>query len=105
MSEPNTTVHTETTQLPPDNGGNAGQPAATAADPKNNAQPTAEQPAPEAPAKVEEPTAPSSPNVGFVARARENWDVAVAGAAIGVAAGLAVGAFCFGGKEEAAVVV
>lgn len=109
MSEPNTTVHKETTQLPPDNGGNpAGQeqPAATAAEPKNNAQPTGEQPAPAAPTKVEEPAAPSSPHVGFVARAKENWDVAVAGAAIGVAAGLAVGAFCFGGKsEEAAVVV
>lgn len=105
MSEPNTTIHNETTQLPPDNGGNAGQPAATAAEPKNDAQPTAEQPAPAAPAKVEEPAAPSSPHVGFVARAKENWDVAVAGAAIGVAAGLAVGALCFGGKEEAAVVV
>lgn len=107
MSEPNTTIHNETTQLPPNNGGNpAGQeqPAATAAEPKNNAQP-GEQPAPEAPTKVEEPAAPSSPNVGFVARAKENWDVAVAGAAIGVAAGLAVGALCFGGKEEAAVVV
>ena len=105
MSEPNTTIHNETTQLPPDNGGNAGQPAATAAEPKNDAQPTAEQPAPAAPTKVEEPAAPSSPHVGFVARAKENWDVAVAGAAIGVAAGLAVGALCFGGKEEAAVVV
>ena len=105
MSEPNTTIHNETTQLPPDNGGNAGQPAATAAEPKNNAQP--EQPAP-APTKVEDQpaAAPSSPHVGFVARAKENWDVAVAGAAIGVAAGFAVGALCFGGKsEEAAVVV
>ena len=107
MSEPNTTIHNETTQLPPDNGGNAGQPAATAAEPKNDAQPTGEQPAPAAPTKVEEPAAaPSSPHVGFVARAKENWDVAVAGAAIGVAAGFAVGALCFGGKsEEAAVVV
>ena len=98
MSE-NTTVHTETTQLPPDNGGKP-------AEQKNNAQPTGEQPAPAAPTKVEEPAAPSSPHVGFVARAKENWDVAVAGAAIGVAAGFAVGALCFGGKsEEAAVVV
>lgn len=108
MSEPNATVHNETTQLPPADGGTAGQgqPAATAAEPKNDAQPTVEQPAPAAPAKVEEPADPSSPHVGFVARAKENWDVAVAGAAIGVAAGLAVGALCFGGKsEEAAVVV
>ena len=103
MSEPNTTVHKETTQLPPDNGGNAGQPAATAAEPKT---PTTEQPAPAAPAKVEEPAAPTSEHAGFIARAKENWDVAAAGAAVGLAAGLVAGAICFGGKkEEAAVVV
>jgi len=97
MSEPNTTVHSETTQLPPDNGGKP------AAEPKN-AQPTGEQPAPAAPTKVEEPVAPSSPHVGFVARAKENWDVAVAGAAIGVAAGIGIGALCFGGKSEEVIV-
>lgn len=107
MSEPNTTIHNETTQLPPDNGGKpAGQeqPAATAAEPKNNAQP--EQPAP-APTKVEDQPAatPSSPHVGLIARAKENWDVLACGAAIGVGIGLATGAICFGGKKEAAVVV
>lgn len=105
MSEPNTTIHNETTQLPPDNGGNAGQPAATAAEPKN-AQPTAEQPAPEAPTKVEDqPATPSSPHVGLIARAKENWDVLATGAVIGVGIGLVTGAVCFGGKKEAAVVV
>ena len=107
MSEPNTTIHNETTQLPPDNGGNAGQPAATAAEPKNDAQPTGEQPAPAAPTKVEDQPAatPSSPHVGLIARAKENWDVLACGAAIGVGIGLATGAICFGGKKEAAVVV
>ena len=104
MSE-NTTTHEEVNKNLVNGGQPAGQgqPAATAAEPKNNAQP--EQPAPAAPTKVEEPAAPSSPHVGFVARAKENWDVAVAGAAIGVAAGIGIGALCFGGKEEAAVVV
>lgn len=94
MSE-NTTVHTETTQLPP-NSGAATQP------------PAAEQPAaPAAPTTAQEPAAavPTSPHVGLIARAKENWDIAVAGIGIGAAIGIGIGALCFGDKSEKAAVV
>ena len=94
MSE-NTTVHTETTQLPP-NSGAATQP------------PAAEQPAaPAAPTTAQEPAAavPTSPHVGLIARAKENWDILVAGLVVGGVVGGTIVACCSKKDSAPAVVI
>jgi len=91
----NTTVHTDVAQIPGQqvNTPAAEKPAATAEQPTAQqpaqepkpatpAQPTPENP-PAAPGKVAEPAAPTAPEKGLIARAKENWDLILAGVVVG----------------------